>query len=255
MKRHIIGIVGVAVSAGLLPVGSRVLADTIIITFDDFTSNALYGSWLTGTVESGPESYSISAVGYGSNWKYQPVDGGDNTTVELTVTLSGPPEANAHLGPIVTLEDADGTSWNYAWYGQPLGDRLLKKPVASPTWKGAAGTIPGLDLTTLTHFHLQLDPGGFGTAGSYTVEWRNLSLTGGTTPSIRIVSQTYDDSTGEMTLTWTSKPDVTYAIIETSELTTRFGDLLAGIPSDGDTTTATVNMPPGETGFLGIEAR
>jgi hypothetical protein len=26
--------------------------------------------------------------------------------------------------------------------------------------------------------HMQLDPGGFGTSGQYTVEWQNLQLTG-----------------------------------------------------------------------------
>jgi hypothetical protein len=110
-------------------------ANLTINTFDNFNSDALYASWSSATIVSGPTSYSVTATGYGSNWKYNPIfdDGTGNTTVELTVTLSAanPGAADGKLGPILTIEDADGTSFNYAWYGQTLGSHVLTMPITS----------------------------------------------------------------------------------------------------------------------------
>jgi hypothetical protein len=33
-----------------------------------------------------------------------------------------------------------------------------------------------LNLADLQHMHMQLDPGGFGSSGAYTVSWQNLDL-------------------------------------------------------------------------------
>lgn len=169
-----------ALGACALLVGAA-KADTTITTFDNFTSDDLYASWVSppSTIVSGPTSYSVTATGYGSNYKYigfPVITGAGNTDIELTVTLSGPPEADGQLGPIVELIDGDGTDYNFAWYGQTLGSHVLTLPVESPTWANSPGSTPGLDLDTLTHMHMQLDPGGFGTSGVYTVEWQNLSL-------------------------------------------------------------------------------
>lgn len=166
--------------AGMIAAGGASAATTIT-TFDNFTSDALYPSWAlpSSTVVSGPTSYSITATGYGSNYKYigdPAIAGAGNTHIELTVALSGPQAADGHLGPIVGIIDGDGTHYNYAWYGQLLGSHVLTMAVESPTWIAAAGGAPGLDLNTLTHMHMQLDPGGFGTQGQYTVEWQNLQL-------------------------------------------------------------------------------
>ncbi len=144
-------------------------ADTTITTFDNFTSDTLYPSWAlpSATILSGPTSYSITATGYGSNYKYieDPSRiGAGNTLLELTTTLSGPPAADGQLGPIVTLIDTDGSRYNFAWYAQSLGPHVLTMPVDSPTWIDSPGTSPGLNLNGLQHMHLQLDPGGFGTA-------------------------------------------------------------------------------------------
>lgn len=243
--------VGIALMGGAGILG-LVQADTTISTFDEFTSNALYASWATGTVESGPTSYSITATGYGSNWKYNPVDGSGNTTVELTVTLSGPPAASGFLGPIITLVDADGTSCDYAWYGQTLGQHVLTKAVDSPTRIGVPGSIVGLDLATLTHLHLQLDPGGFGTSGPYTVEWENLSLIGADVPPFEIIAQSFNPVTSELTLTWTSVPEGTYAVWQASDLAASFAPLETDIASQGDTTTATLTVPDEVAGFVRV---
>ncbi len=239
--------------ASLLAFSSPAGADTTITPFDDFTSNALYASWATGTVESGLESYSITATGYGSNWKYLPLDGSGNSKVQLTVTLSGPPAADGKLGPIVTLKDADGTSYNFAWYGQTLGEHVLTRAVDAPTWVDAPGSVDGLDLATLTHLHLQLDPGGYGTSGPYSVEWQDLSLIGDAAVPIQITTQTFDPTTGEMSLTWTSTPGDTYSVLQSPELRASFLPLAIDIPAEGATTSTTVTLPAGSSGFVFVQ--
>lgn len=156
-------------------------ADVVITSFQDFFENALYASWAApeALIDYGTESYSVTATGYGSNWTYiggLGVQGAGNTHLKLDVTLEGPPAADGHLGPLITLVDADGSNYNFAWYGQLLGNNILTIPVNSPTWIGGAGTVPGLDLDHIDHLHLQLDPGGFGNTGAYTVRWNELSL-------------------------------------------------------------------------------
>ena len=83
----------VAIASGLAIINPAV-ANTTINSFDSFTSDALYGSWSTpaATIVSGPTSYMVSSYGWGSNWKYNPVDGSGNATLQLTVTLSGLPD-------------------------------------------------------------------------------------------------------------------------------------------------------------------
>lgn len=154
-------------------------AATVITSFDSFTSDALYPSWAlpTATIVSGPTSYSVTAVGYGSNYKYigfPAITGAGNSHVQLTVALSGDPAADGLLGPIIDLIDEDGTRYSYRWYGQTLGNHVLTVPVESPSEIVDAGGTAGLNLNTLTHMHMQLDPSAY--SGQYTVEWQDLSL-------------------------------------------------------------------------------
>lgn len=172
---------GLAAALSMMLLTATAQADALITDFNNFVSDALYPSWAlpSSTVVSGPNAYSITATGYGSNYKYigfPEIHGAGSKYIELTATLSGPPAADGHLGPIVGLIDGDGTHVNFAWYGQLLGSHVLTMPVDSPTWTAAAGSTPGLDLNTLTHMHMQLDPGGFGTQGQYTIAWENLRL-------------------------------------------------------------------------------
>lgn len=179
MKRRVILSALAIACTALLALSGTARANDLITDFNNFNSDALYPSWALGTVVSGPNSYDITATGYGSNYKwigFPVIAGGGNTKLELTVTLEGPPAADGHLGPIIGLIDADGTHVNYAWYGQLLGSHVLTMDVDSPTWTAAAGGTPGLDLDALYHMHMQLDPGGFGSSGAYTVKWENLRL-------------------------------------------------------------------------------
>ena len=167
----------------------------------------------------------------------------------MTVTLSSSAPNTGKLGPIVTLEDADGTSFNYAWYGQLNGRKVLILPLNSPSSTNAAGTVASLDLAKLTQFHLQLDPSDY--HNGYTVAWENLRLTGAPRPVI--TAPAYNSTTHEFTLTWTSLPGKSYTILQTPDLATAFAPLVTDIASDGLSTTATVAMPDGESGFLRVQ--
>jgi hypothetical protein len=156
-------------------------AATTITTFDNFNLDGVFANWASATIVSGPTAYSITASGYGSGFEdINPnVNALGETTVELTLTLSG--GSGPISGPIVSLVDADGTFYNYAWYGQTAGSYTLTAPVNSPSFISSAGSVPGLDLSNLDFFHLQDDPGSY--SGTYTISFENLSLTGVPEPS------------------------------------------------------------------------
>ena len=236
---------------GSLALVSSALGDTTITDFKNFTSDAVYASWATATINSTPTNYIITATGYGSNWKYIPANASGNTNVELTVDLSGPPAADGQLGPIVTLVDTAGVEYNYAWYGQTLGHHVLNMAVDSPTFKG--GTAGTLNLTNLNGIHMQLDPGGFGSSGAYTIAWDLLRLTGpSAAATIKITSQSYNRATRQLSLTWTSTAGAQYTAMSSSTVNTGYAALVANIASGGATTSTTVTMPNSNTGFVRI---
>lgn len=239
--------------ASALVMGGSALAETVITTFDDdFQLDGLF-AWSDAVVVSTATNYSITDTGYGSGYKdINPnLDATGETTIQLTVTLSangGSPTAPIS-GPIVSLVDGDGTFYNFAWYGKTAGTYVLTAPLKAPTSIQAAGSVAGLDLATLDFFHLQDDPGSY--HGEYTITFEDLRLIGA--PGPQITARSYDAVNGEFTLTWTSKEDMSYAVLHTSNLGARFQVLASDIPSGGTTTTATVPLPAGNTGFLQIQ--
>jgi len=227
-------------------------ANTTLSDFENFNLDGLFSSWSSATIVSGSTSYSITSSGYGSGFKtLDPnIDATGETNVELTVTLSGTGAVNAPIsGPIVSLVDADGTFYNYAWYGQTSGSHVLIANLSTPTFISAPGSVAGLDLSKLAFFHLQDDPGAY--QGQYTITFEKLRLTGAPRPAI--TSQSYDASTHEFTLTWTSLPGKSYTILHTSDLTVPFNPLITDVASGGNSTTNTVTVPTEDTGFLRIQ--
>jgi hypothetical protein len=240
-----------AALAGGLAVAGSTRADTLITDFHNFSSDALYAGWGSGTVVSGPTNYMITASGYGSNWKYLPVQASTtDTNIELTITLSGP-GGDGFLGPIVTLVDTTGREYNFAWYGQNRGHLVLTKPISSPNW--TSGPAGALDLAHLNGIHMQLDPSSY--SGSYTLSWEKLRVVGppSSTAPIKITSQTFNPATGDFTLTWTSDVGQYYTVLYTPDLSTAMSPLTVNVSSGGTTTTTTVNLPSGNAGFLKIK--
>ena len=188
MKMHIKWFATAIALVGGLVFSHHASADVTITTFANFKSDSLYPSWSPETVNATSTNYIITATGYGANYKYigfPKIDGSGCTNIELDVTLSGPQAADGELGPIVTLIDADGTTYSYCWYGQSLGHHVLTMPINAPTLAEKAGSAPGLDLANLQHMHLKLDPSQFGKTGDYTIAWNKLRLVGGETKAAK----------------------------------------------------------------------
>jgi len=227
-------------------------AETIITTFNNFNLDGLFPSWVSATISSLPTGYSITASGFGSGYKALTpnIDATGETNIELTVTITGAGSPGSPIsGPIVSLVDADGTFYNYAWYGQTQGTHVLKANLTTPTFISAAGSIPGLDLSKLAFFHLQDDPGAY--TGQYTITFELLRLTGAPAPSI--TTQSYDPTTLQFSLTWSSLPGKNYTTLYSPNVVTPFSPLVTDIPSGGSSTTTTVTMPSGDTGYLRVQ--
>ena len=235
---------------GGLGLATSALADINVVTFDEnFSMDGLF-AWADATVVASAAGYSITDMGYGSGYKAinPKIDGTGMTNIELTVTLSGP-GGDGFLGPIVKMVDGDGTGMDFAWYGQTLGNHVLTANLATGGILREAGANSKLDLGTLSFFHLQLDPSTY--SGQYTVRFEKLRLLGPTGPYI--TAQSYNATTREFTLTWTSLADKTYSVLHSSTVNGTFTSLQTGIASAGTTTTTTVTLPVGTAGFLRVQ--
>jgi hypothetical protein len=240
------------VLAGVLGSIAPAQAETTLSDFNEFNLDGLFSSWASATVVSATNGYSIAASGFGSGFKgLNPnVDATGETNLELTVTLSGTGGANTPIsGPIVSLVDADGTFYNWAWYGQTSGTHVLQASLGKPTFVSAAGSVAGLDLSNLAFFHLQDDPGAY--SGQYTINFKLLRLTGA--PALRITSQSFDPTSLQLTLTWSSKAGKSYTILYAADLSSAFSPLSTGVVSGGSSTSTTVTMPSGNSGFVRIQ--
>jgi hypothetical protein len=229
----------------------------VCATIDNFNSDYMagyYGNWNVANEVSGSDSLSMTAPtgGYGGGYHgiIPNISTESNKTLRLNVTLTAPVAANGKLGPIVVLQDGDGTQLQYAWYGQnPATNLVLTAPLSSGI-NVQAGSIPGFDFSTLSFFHLQLDPSTY--AGSYTITWNNLDIFGCTSVPITITSYSYDRSSGQFTLTWTSEIGATYAVEYTSDLQSGFPNSITGIPSAGSSTTVSVYIYDPSKSFVRI---
>jgi hypothetical protein len=78
-----------------------------------------------------------------------------------------------------------------------------------------------------------------------------------TTPAVTaqsptITSYSYNPTTRQFSLTWTSAPAATYTVMSSASVGSGYAALVTGIPSGGTTTTTTVTMPDGAAGYLRI---
>ncbi|QDU70572.1 dockerin type I domain-containing protein [Mucisphaera calidilacus] len=180
---------GIALCAGvgcLLSFTSSAAAQTEVTDFSDFMLEGTYGNWSLGNpFTSGPDDFGVESIGWGGGYyDIDPnVDATGNTVIELDVTVNeADPEAG--LGVILVLVDEDITQYNY---GQPVGDfegwfgllpgesYTLTASVDDNWWVSAQGEDGLLNISDLTYFHLQIDPGA-NTTEFYDVTFDNLRL-------------------------------------------------------------------------------
>ena len=147
-----------------------VRAETLLSHFDNFFFfDDQYVGWnyYPTPMET---NWTISASGFGGgvvgfyeddNFTPKIVDASAEDWLEFVVTIESTnvPPVNVTAGPLVLLQDGDGTRWRWAWYGLGAGHHVLTADLDAGYVQEAAGTISGLQLSNLVLFHIQVDPG------------------------------------------------------------------------------------------------
>ena len=211
----------------------------------------LYANW-TNQVST-PTNLQITASGFGGGWQFTSASTDSNKSLRVNVTLEATSAAVGRLGPIVVLQDSDGTQWQYAWYGQSPGTNLVLTSLlsAGTPVSSQPGSVPGFNFSAISAFHVQLDPSSY--TGTYTVAWNNLDVFGcAEPPPIVIISSSYNPSTQEFSLTWNSVDGGTYAVQSATDVTDVFNDLVTDIPSAGSNTTASVMLSDPNRSFVRV---
>jgi hypothetical protein len=189
MMRTSVGLVRMAIArttvcAGLLGLfvfAGPANATTLISDFNNLGISGAYNNFQTGTLTSTPTGFHIVAGDFGG--MYTIVSPVINATGETTLRLQL--DVNPNNDPLankfnVILFDGDGSQYAFNFTNVPLGaGQTLTIPVSSAVIaNGNAGTIPGLDLSTIGQWHFQGtfshgDPGK-----TLDVTLHNLSLVG-----------------------------------------------------------------------------
>lgn len=223
-----------------------------ITTFADFILDATWGNFAGASVVTNTQGYQLTTSGWGGGYKGLPasMDASGNTNLQLTVNFSsGDTNASGKMGAIVQLVDNHGNGLNYSWYGNTLGEHVLNLPLSAGVW--AVSNTPSFNFSAIVGFQLQADPYTF--AGTYTVAWENLELTGcAATAPIVITAQSYDPSSGNFTLAWSSAAGKTYSVLTSTNLAGGFITNTTGISSGGTSTTNSVTLT-GPAGFVRVQ--
>lgn len=166
-----------ALGTGMALAASAFAAPVQLSSFDNFTLDAIYGSWGApfATLTSGPDRFTVRSHDYGSGYKYL---GGEfnangNDTVQLLVTVS---EGTA--GCLVDLVDANNNGVAFRFYGLTPGngdngtnDYTLRMRLADGAYFTGTGI---LDTTRISQMNIEIDPGP--THDYYTASFNDLSL-------------------------------------------------------------------------------
>ncbi len=148
----------------------------VITDFSNFTVTDSYNGW--GTYTSGTEDFRIQASSWGGCYYILPeaIDATGQTALEVKLDVGAANEAD-QLG--IVLFDADGTQMLYRLDLVEGNDQTILLDLVLPFAVNNEGTIPGLDLSTISSFHIQgtFADGEVGLPLDVTLD--NLALTGG----------------------------------------------------------------------------
>jgi beta-glucanase (GH16 family) len=127
----------------------------LISDFGNFNLTGTYSQWNTGTFTSAPNDFTVQANDFGGGW-YDlpaPIDATGETTLRLNLDVN---PANTADALNIVLIDADGTERVYRFDNLTVGDdQTLSIDLANFLQDNAVGSVPGLDLSSLTVFHAQ----------------------------------------------------------------------------------------------------
>ena len=172
---------GTAVVTSCLLAGSA-SAKIAIEDFNNRVPDAVYGSWGDpgAVLTPGTDSLNVTTPGvFGGGYfglgtaidASAEVDDDGRLTFELDITVNSNADPEAGIGPIVVLEDNDGTRWRWAWFGTQPGNSILTGVIDNADPDGslggpgnavaeeAPGTVFGMDFSAIQNLHIQVDPG------------------------------------------------------------------------------------------------
>jgi hypothetical protein len=166
--------------AGGLAYGTSAQAQLVLSDFPaGFTLNGYYANWATATINNSSQGFSVTSSGYGSGYSALPgtVNGSAYSYIQMTVSVAAPgiPLGVPVSSAIADLTDAEGTTEQFAMqYGLQVGNNQTYMMPLSAGHISILGSDSALDLTQLTDFNIEDDPGAY--SGPYTITYENLSL-------------------------------------------------------------------------------
>jgi PEP-CTERM motif len=139
-------------NAGTPPVapGPDLLSD-----FSNFNLSGTYVQWDAGTFTSGATDFTVQANDFGGGFfnLAAPLDATGETTLEIKLDVNVGNVAGAFN---IVLIDADGTERVFNVSGLTVGDnQTLLVDLIDFVQDNAVGSVPGLDLSAITVFHIQ----------------------------------------------------------------------------------------------------
>ena len=203
MKQGVKRIVNVIAAASGVMLGG--IANGQVITLSDFHNfhlSATYANWdadgsqtinggegYTPTLTSGPTSFEVKALGYGSGaYNFaSPINGTGAYQWRLTFTISAPTAAQGTFWMNPGVDIADGTHLVHLTAANTAGGFLSYGNYTAGTYtifgnnfNDTFGGAP-LDLSTITAFNLELDPAAYdagqgGPGTPYDITYSNFVL-------------------------------------------------------------------------------
>ena len=169
--------------------GSEVYTSTVITDFSDFNLTGWYEQWIWATFTSGADDFRVQSTDFGGGfYDINPnVDASGAIALSLDVTVNPANEADVIR---IILVDEDLTERVYRFDIATNGTQALTIPLSAYSNDNNPGTVPGLDLSDLTFFHMT---GGFNHDNpgvTFDVTFDHMELIGGNSRSSR---DSYDE--------------------------------------------------------------
>jgi hypothetical protein len=257
--RNLKTVTGLVLSAMLAAVSH---AQVTLSDFSNFTLNGTYAAWETGIFTSGATAFTVQANANGGGFKNlaPAVNASGNNTISVRMNVNSGNVADKFN---IVLFDGDGTARVFRFENIGIGNnQTFTKNVANFLQDNAPGSVPGLNLATLTAFHLQ---GTFENNAAMNMTFDNLSLVVAAVPPIvpdTIVNGDFSIPNGSGWATETVGPVITFpatggnlggcAIIDAT-VTSNFAAIKA---FNGDTKSfASLGLTPGQTATIQMDMK
>lgn len=131
------------------------LSPVLLSNFSGFALSGTYVGFDTGTFIDNGTDWTLQANDFGGGWfdLPAPIDATGRTALELKLDVN---IGNVSDKFNIVLIDGDGTERVYRFLEPVIGDdQTLTIDLDDFLQDNAAGTVPGLDLSTITTFHIQ----------------------------------------------------------------------------------------------------